>query len=403
MFRREPGNINRSQICPEINKIMNEPLQKQILLANLRSRVRYNQCVYIVRTLRGSSKINVVRNQEVNPPDLLGIREVSPGFMVINISRELKLSPLDAMRSLQKPIGKPVYKGELLAQKKNLFGKKNILAPTDCIIDKIDEKNGDVMLRLMPKQVSLISGVYGIVHNVDAIKGEVLIKTMATEIWGMFGSGFERSGFLNVVGKAGDLVHEGQIVPNMRGQIVVAGGIMFGTTLKKAAECQLAGVVCGGLNFDDYMSMTSSIYEKNKTHSDIGMSIIALEGFGPIPIAEDAYSNLVPHIGKFVFVSGESGKIILPNPNSDSIITARKTELPPYTPQISRPDAVAVQLKTGMYVRIIWPPFMGVQGKILSIDESPTYLDSGILTYAVVVETASKKIRVPYSNVEVIG
>lgn len=373
------------------------------LLANFRTRVINNQCVYILRSIHSQAKLMVVKNQEITPPDVLGTAEINPGFTVINLSRELKVSPLQAMKMLQKPLGKAVYKGELLAQKTGLFSKKVIIAPTDCIIDRIDRQTGDLILKMIPKQVSLISGVYGIVHQVDALKGEVLIKTVATEIWGMYGSGFERSGFLQIIGKPGDLIHEAQITPQMRGQIVVAGSLVFGDTLKKAAEYQLAGIISGGFNFSDYLSMTGSIYEKNKSHSDIGMSVVGIEGFGPIPIAEDVYVNLVPHIGKFVFVHGASGKIVLPNPNADSIITARKTELPPISGPTPPPEVKSVELKVGSLARIIWPPFMGTQGRITAVDKSPTYLESGVLTYGVVLDTPSRKIKVAYSNVEVIG
>lgn len=373
------------------------------LVANFRVRVLYNKCVYILRSLHSPSKLSVVKNQEVSPPDVLGVAEINPGFSVINICRELKISPVEAMKALQQPIGKPVYKGELLVQKKSLFGRKNIVSPTDCIIDRFDPQTGDLLLKMIPKQVSLISGVYGIVHNVDPLKGEVLIKTMATEVWGICGSGYERSGFLKVIGKSGNLINESQITPDLRGQIVLGGSMLFGAALKKATEYQVAGIITGGLNLDDYVSIAASVYEKNKSHSDIGMSLVAIEGFGPIPIAEDAYINMVTYVDKFIFINGNSGKILLPNSSADSIIAARKTELPPIVAPTPAPVLKAVEVKVGALARIIWPPFIGVQGRVSAVDQTPTYLDSGILTYGVILDTPSRKIKVPYSNLEIIG
>ena len=46
---------------------------------------------------------------------------------------------------------------------------------------------------------------------------------------------------------------------------------------------------------------------------------------------------------------------------------------------------------------------MGEQGKIISIDKIATTLPSGVVTYMITISTNTRKIRIPYNNVEIIN
>lgn len=92
----------------------------------------------------------------------------------------------------------------------------------------------------------------------------------------------------------------------------------------------------------------------------------------------------------------------MPSNDPDSILSCRKVELPKVGAQGVRPELTISEIKTGLKVRLIWPPFMGMQGIVNHIDNTPTTLDSGISTYMLIIETKTKMIRVPYSNVEII-
>jgi hypothetical protein len=191
-----------------------------------------NRCVRVTRKIKGTGSLNVSKNQEVSPHDILGSSLIQPGFTIINISKELKISPNDAVKSLKKTVGVPVYKGELLAKKKSLFGSRSLVSPTDCIIEKINPQNGELTLKMLPKQVPLLSGVFGIVDDINTLTGEVYIKTMATQVIGVFGSGRERGGFLRFIGGKADLIDVGQVNISLKGDILVAGGLVFGMALK---------------------------------------------------------------------------------------------------------------------------------------------------------------------------
>lgn len=372
-------------------------------LVNLRPRVIPNSCVRVVRKLKGGGTLTVAKNQEVSPHDVLGTSLLSPGFSVINIAKQLKISPREVLSVLQKPAGVPIYKGELLAKKKTLFQTKNIIAPTDCLIEKTNPETGELTLKMLPKQLPLLSGVFGIVDEINTLTGEVYIKTMATQITGLFGSGRERGGFLKIVGSPSNLLDSNQITADMKGTIVVSGGLVLGSALKKAMEYQLDGLISGGINFDNYISITGSLYENKKSHTDIGMSVVATEGFGPLTIGDDIFETLKKYEGRYVFINGFESHIVLPETTTEAIVKARKIALPPALGGVRyTADVRTVPLTPGMKVRIIWPPYAASQGKVLSIDGTPTTLASGISTTCALVELSSQKIKVPISNLEAV-
>lgn len=368
---------------------------------NVRPRLLSSNCVRVIRKIKGSGVLSVAKNQEVSPHDILGSSQINPGFTVINLAKELRVSPEQASKSLQKTAGIPIYKGELLAKKKGLFSSQTVVSPTDCLIEKMNQQTGELTLKMLPKQIPLLSGVFGIVDEINTLTGEVYIKTMATQIVGVIGAGRERGGFLRLVGKPSDLINTPQLSPLMKGDILVAGGLVFGMALKKAMEYQIDGLVSGGINMDDYLSITGSLYEEHKSHTDIGMSVVATEGFGPLSIGSDIYPVLQKFEGKYVFINGFANHLILPDSSADSIIKARKIALPPVSAGFKyTPDNQVQPLTPGRAVRLIWPPFAASQGVVVSIDGSPTLLPSGVSAICALVELSNKKIKVPVSNLE---
>ena len=161
------------------------------LYANQRIRIKPNICTLIKRKLRGPGRILAQKNTEISPHDVLGNFKLTLGFTKVNLARELNVLPIDVPKFLQKAVGQTIYKGELVASKKGLFNKSQIIAPTDGIFQQLDEKTGEATFKLLPREVSLTSGVFGVVEDVDHEKGEVTIKTMMTEVFGIYGTGYE--------------------------------------------------------------------------------------------------------------------------------------------------------------------------------------------------------------------
>ncbi len=372
------------------------------LLANRTQRVNINKCVLIKRTLEGPGTLNTVVGSQVFPNDIIGTSTITSGFSSLNLAKELNIKPQDGMKYIQRGIGQKFFKGELLALKKGIFGKKVMTAPTDCILENYDDKSGLIRLKYLPHTKPLISGVYGIIASVNVPYGEVLIKTIVTEIWGVLGTGHQRHGFLNVINKPGELTNASQISPQMKGQIIAGGGLFFGDSIKKAAEVGVEGIISAGVNLSDFVSMRGSVYLQKPTHSDIGIGLMVTEGFGAISMGNDIFQALLKHQGKFVILEAGAQALWLPSDKSDSILTASKIVLPVNGKVDFTQDKRVEEVQIGMGVRVIRKPFIGAQGKILAIDQTQTLLESGISTYLLTIETPSRKIKVPYTNIEII-
>ena len=126
------------------------------------------------------------------------------------------------------------------------------------------------------------------------------------------------------------------------------------------------------------------------------------EGYGALPIGDDIFQILKEHEGKYVFLSGNNPRLLLPSIEPDSIIRIRKVALSPHASLEKSPNTRIIETAVGESVRLIWPPYMGSQGQIVAIDEQPTLLPSGINCIMATVELKLRKLRVPLNNLEVI-
>ena len=370
------------------------------LPANRRFRVGTNVVTRITRQMPGEGKISAVTGQELTSGDIIATAAVPLGFHSFNLAEALGVPKSLVPNYLQKKVGDRVYKGELLATRSALFGKKNVLAPTDAIFEDYSKETGEIKLKFSPKNVSVTSGVYGIVEKVDQAKGQVVIKTVANIIHGLVGVGIDRGGVLTILGEPGSLFDPRKITPELRGHILVVGGFIYGNSFERAALIRVSGIVSGGINVRDYKSMAGNYHITKEAVLEPEISVMATEGFGTWPIGDDIYSALKGHEGKFAFLDGKSKRLLLPSVDPDSIITLRKVALPE-NHQSEAPIEIK-SLQVGLSVRIIWPPFAGYIGKIAAIDSTPTTLPAGIATFMVTVETKIRKIKVPYNNLELI-
>ncbi len=373
------------------------------LLANTRIRINKDVVTRVKRNGSGNGTITVMVGQEVSPADSLGKFIIKSGFRKLNLANLLSLPPLEVKATLQRQVGQPIFRGELLAFKKAGFlsGEKVVTSPSDGTLDYFNEQTGEARLQLSPKEVSLPAGLFGIVEKVDQIRGEVIIKTEATEIFGIGGSGRIREGLLKVLGEPGLLVDKGVIGPDLSGNIVVAGGLVYGDAIFQAMEMGVVGIVTGGVMVSDYKSMAGGTLKPHSSTVDIGLSLVVTEGFGAIPIGPDIYEVLTAYRDKFVFIDGNSSKIVLPSVDGHSMINIRRVGLA--KSQDDEKELEARQLEIGQTVRVIGTQFLGQQGRVVSIEDKPKELPSQIKTYLVTVATKSGKFKIPYSNLEIIG
>ncbi|MDO8570685.1 MAG: hypothetical protein Q7R97_03825 [Candidatus Daviesbacteria bacterium] len=359
--------------------------------------------LHIKRTLAGGKgTITAMIRQEVTPSDVLGEGITSSGFHNINLSKELGVNPNKALQYLKIKIGQTIFQGELIAQKSGMIGgKKNIIAPEDGMLDFYDEKSGNLKMKLAVKKNKLVSGVYGIVDYINHQAGEIIIRTQATIVYGILGSGKEREGVLTILGSAGDFITGKHITENLKGKIIVGGSLIFPNTLSSVMAIEASGFIAGGINVSDFKAMSGGKLAVSKQWSDIGTTVLVTEGFGMAPIGDNIFDILKSHENRFVVIDGNNKRLILPTNKSESMIDTRRTKLPETFCELLSGDVFNIELSLGKKVRVLSTAFLGMQGVVESIDKSETKLPSGVITYLVTV-SGKRKIRVPYQNLEII-
>lgn len=378
------------------------------MIISKRVRIESDVITKIVRTLPGKGKLNVSAGQEVTPEEVIGTATIASGFRIINISSLLGVPPSSVEVYLQKKIGQRIYQGELLAFKRGGFlrEKKIITAPTDGLIDFINPVTGDVRLNFLPKKIELPAAVFGIVEFVDHGHGRVLIKTQISKLYGVFGTGRSREGLLRIAQTGRDLIDSASVSSQNAEHILVVKGLVYKDAISAAISCGVLGIITGGINSADYKGMAGGrLSFPKRFDNDIGISIVATEGFGSVPIGVDFIDILSRFDQKFVFIDGNQAVISLPEFKSDCMLKVRRTHLPPSLSvdlhQVQS-ESFEGDISVGMKVRVIGMTFLGEQGKIVQIDKLQTKLPSGVIRQLATIETRSRKIQIPTTNLEMI-
>lgn len=377
------------------------------IFANRRIRVEEDIITRIARNLNGSGDINVQLGQEVAPLDVIGTSTGTSGFRTIDLTKLLEVKPIEVKKYLKRSIGEKIYKGEILAAKdSSLFkNKKTVLAPSDGTLFSLDEKTGQLRLQFIAKKESVAASVFGIVEKVDKLRQQVIIKTQVTHVHGVLGSGKQREGTIDFLGQRGGLITAPMIGEHLANRILISGGFIYKEAIAAAVANGANGIITGGINARDYIGMSGSITQKSSFGTDIGISVLVTEGFGSLPIGNDIYQILQKYDGKFAILDGNQGVLNLPSFDPQCMIRIKSSQLPPLQGETvieAVPSLEAHEIKLGQIVRVIAPPFMSEQGRVVSIDKQPTKLQSGVVAEAVTIETKSRKIAVPYLNLEII-
>lgn len=377
------------------------------LLANRRVRIETDIVTRIRRVLSGAAVFMAQVNQEVSPHDIIGTSEVTSGYRNINLASELNVSVGSVKEYLQKSVGQTIYKGELIAIKPAglLSEQMVVVSPSDSVIDFLDEKTGNLRLNFQHKKESVPAAVFGVVEKVDTETGVVIIRTQVTKIHGVSGGGKLRDGVLRSVGERADLLTGETINPSFADSIIVGGGLIYKDGIHKSVASNVSGIITGGINLKDYLSFSGGKMKPEQMATDIGVSVMICEGFGSIPIGIDIYNKLEQNFGRYAILDGSRSELILPTYNLNAMMKIRATHLPDEVGGNvvgAGNELEAIDLQVGQAVRVIGSNYIGDQGKVLAIDQTLTTLPSGIRTYMLTVETRSRKIRVPYTNVEII-
>lgn len=258
---------------------------------------------FFERKIPGTGQSLVTVGERVEPANIVARYEASSGQRLVKLAPVLKVSGRSVHKYLTKRVGDRIYQGEIIAKRKGVLGfsKKIITSPADGIFDSL-LPDGSMMIKFLPTPRKLAAAVSGVVKSV--INNSIMIQTEVAKIYGFAGAGMLREGTIRIIAKPNEFILPTQINPTHQGEILIGGAMVARATVEKAVTLGIKGIVVGGMNYRDYLSLG--------TQSDVGITILLTEGFGVKPMGADIYNFLQNKVDYFSFISGREKQIIFP-------------------------------------------------------------------------------------------
>ncbi|MGQ9664573.1 MAG: hypothetical protein ACUVUH_04470 [bacterium] len=317
-----------------------------------------------------------------------------------NIAGLLGILPEEIEEAMLKKVGDDVQKNEIIAQSKGLFGlfKSTVKSPITGKIESISKITGQVILREPPVPVQVIAYIDGEISKVFPNEG-VLNKTEGSFIQGIFGIGGETIGELALgTDNPGAVLTDQDINESYKNKIIIGGAMVTYDALLKARNIGAKGLITGGIEDQDLKKFMGYDIGVAITGSEnVGLTIIATEGFGKLRMADRTFGLLKSLVGKRASINGATQ------------IRAGVMRPEVIVPLDKAPDKKLTHISTGsgldinMAVRIIREPYFGMIGKVVSLPVALEEIDTESKVRVLEVELEGKKrVKLPRANVEII-
>ena len=244
---------------------------------------------------------------------------------------------------------------------------------------------GQILLETGDASVQLKAGIPGTVVHIIPNRG-ALIRTVGALIQGTWGNGRIESGvLLNLTEKSDDVLSASRLDVSLRGSIILAGLVKDVETLRTAAELPVRGLILS--------SISPGLLP---VAQQMRFPIVAIDGFGQIPMNSAAYKLLTSNAKRDVTINAEAfnrytgarPEVIIPLPVSQ---------------EPSEPIDVDT-LEVGKTVRMRRAPHAGAIGTLTKLHPGLSSLPSGLRAKAAEVKLENEeKILVPLVNLEIVG
>ena len=334
------------------------------------------------RLMSTSGRIIARRGQQVNPADVVAEAVVRPEHLLLDVSRGLGLAPEEADHNIQRRAGDEVGEGDVIAGPVGI-ARRVVRSPRAGTV--VLAGGGQVLLELEGVFSELKAGYSGVVSDILGDRG-VVIDVVGSLIQGVWGNGKINYGLLNVLARQPDeLVTPAMLDVSLRGSIVMACCCEDERVLASAEELPAKGLILA--------SMDSSLVP---AALKVSYPIMLVEGFGNIPMNQDAFNMLTSSSRRELSINAEPWNRIT-NTRPEVVIALTEGIQPAV---IADSAAYAV----GQTVRVVTPPYKGMFGTLTNLMPGLSILPSGIRAQAAGVRLLNgDTVQVPLSNLEIIG
>ncbi len=330
--------------------------------------------------VRGDTLVRL--NQKVSSSDIVAEAHYAREHVLLDVARKLRVSPAAADRLIKCKAGDRLKAGAEVAVGKGLFGRA-VVVPRDGRVVAVG--GGQVLMEAGESKIELRAGLPGTVIQIIPDRG-VVIQTVGALIQGAWGNGRIDSGLLvNLADAPDSALTADRVDVSLRGAVILGGILKDAEALKAAAEAPVRALIVASI----YPSLIPMAREMR-------FPILALEGFGPLPMNPLAYKLLSTNVKREATVNAEtydrySGKrpeVIIPLPASSE------------APELQD----RAEFAPGAQVRLRRPPAMGAIGSIIAVKPGLTLLPSGLRAQAAEIKLENgETVIAPLVNLEVVG
>src|SRR4030066_2572574 len=334
------------------------------------------------RLMPASGRIIARRGQQVNPIDVVAEALLRPEHLLLEIGRGLGLAPKEADHYIQRRAGDEVGEGDVIAGPVGI-GRRVVRAPKTGTV--VVAGDGQVLMELEGEFSELRAGYSGEVTEIVGARG-VIIETVGSLIQGVWGNGKINFGLLNILAQAPDeLVTPDMIDISVRGAVILAGCCEEEKVLRSADELPIRGMILA--------SMDSALVP---VALRVNYPIVLIEGFGKLPMNQEAFSSLSSSEKCEVAMNAEPWDRI-GNTRPEVVISVSEGAYPEVLTELA---AFAI----GQTGRMVSPPYKSMIGTLTTLPQSLSLLPSGLLVQTAEVSISNgETVQVPLANLEIIG
>jgi hypothetical protein len=334
------------------------------------------------RLMPTEGRIIARRGQQVNPSDIVAEAVLRPEHLLLDIGLGLSLSPKEADHYIQRRAGDEVGEGDVIAGPVGI-GRRVVRAPRSGTV--VVAGGGLVLMELAGEFSELKAGYSGVVAEILGERG-VIIETMGSLIQGVWGNGKVNFGLLNIIAHTADeLITPDMMDVNVRGAVVMAGYCEDEKVLQSAEEMPIRGLILA--------SMASTLVP---VALSVNYPIVLIEGFGKLPMNQEAFSILSLSDRSEVAINAEPWNRI-GNTRPEVVVSVLEGALPEVPTELA-------SFAIGQTVRVVSQPYKSMLGTLTNLPQSLFRLPSGLMARTAEIQLSDGgKAQVPLENLEIIG
>ncbi len=258
------------------------------------------------RALPKGGEIVVRVGQEVSPIQVVARTTMATEFAIMSAAEKLDVEPEELGEYLRVEKGAHVEVGTVLAARKRLLGKRQVVSPVDGIF--FDVVNGRIAVQPTSDWLELRALVAGRVVSYVSNRG-VMLETSGTLIQAVWGSGREGVGQLKMVANSPNIVLSPEHLNlDVTGQVLAIGNLNNLELFHRAEDLGVRGLIVG-----------NATAELCRASQESPLPLIVTDGVGGggmsssiFRLLQQADGRSVSLFGNYNAEAGQRPEIILP-------------------------------------------------------------------------------------------